>query len=157
MSSTPNAEYLNDLLVAAYSSIHKIEEQNIAKATSLNLSISEIHLIEAIEKNIQQDDKGKTISELSEIMQVTLPSITLAINKLVKKGYVTKNRSQTDGRVVYVTLTDRGRKVARVHRHFHKRMVRAVAGDLSEQEFNAMVKGLVKLNKFLSEKIEKEE
>lgn len=154
---TPGAEYLNDLLVEAYSSILKIEEQNIAKATSLNLSISEIHLIEAIEKNTQQDNKGKTISELSEIMKITLPSVTLAINKLVKKGYVTKTRSEEDGRVIFVKLTDRSKKVARVHRHFHRRMVEAVIKDLTDEEFKAMVSGLVKLNKFLNEKIQREE
>ncbi|HHW45828.1 MAG TPA: MarR family transcriptional regulator [Clostridiales bacterium] len=154
---TPDAEYLNDLLVEAYSSILKIEEQNVAKATSLNLSISEIHLIEAIEKNTQEDNKGKTISELSEILKITLPSVTLAINKLVKKGYVTKTRSEEDGRVIFVNLTDRGKKVARVHRHFHRCMVEAVVKDLSDEEFRAMVSGLVKLNKFLNEKIQREE
>lgn len=154
---TPDAEYLNDLLVEAYSSILKIEEQNVAKATSLNLSISEIHLIEAIEKNTQEDNKGKTISELSEILKITLPSVTLAINKLVKKGYVTKTRSEEDGRVIFVNLTDRGKKVARVHRHFYRCMVEAVVKDLSDEEFRAMVSGLVKLNKFLNEKIQREE
>jgi DNA-binding MarR family transcriptional regulator len=152
-----SVENLNNLLVELYNSVIKIEEQTISSASCMNLSINEIHLIEAIAKDVAIGDAGKTISEISEIMKVTLPSITLAINKLVKKGYAEKRKSDTDGRVVHVTLTKRGEKVNRIHKYFHNRMVKAATQNLNDDELNAIVKGANQLIDFMKQNMLKEE
>lgn len=148
------SDFLSELLERTYYSVIQIEEHMVKGAKSLNLSIGEIHLIEAVAKG---QEEGKTISELSEMQSISLPSVTLAINKLVKKGYVVKNKSPQDGRVVNVTLTKRGQKVNNVHQHFHKLMIASVTDALSQEELDAMVKGIVKLNEFLEKKAEKVE
>lgn len=148
------SDFLSELLERTYYSVIQIEEHMVKGAKSLNLSIGEIHLIEAVAKG---QEEGKTISELSEMQSISLPSVTLAINKLVKKGYVIKNKSPQDGRVVNVTLTKRGQKVNNVHQHFHKLMIASVTDALSQEELDAMVKGIVKLNEFLEKKAEKVE
>lgn len=148
------SDFLSELLERTYYSVIQIEEHMVKGAKSLNLSIGEIHLIEAVAKG---QEEGKTISELSEMQSISLPSVTLAINKLVKKGYVVKSKSPQDGRVVNVTLTKRGQKVNNVHQHFHKLMIASVTDALSQEELDAMVKGIVKLNEFLEKKAEKVE
>ncbi len=148
------SDFLSELLERTYYSVIQIEEHMVKGAKSLNLSIGEIHLIEAVAKG---QEEGKTISELSEMQSISLPSVTLAINKLVKKGYVIKSKSPQDGRVVNVTLTKRGQKVNNVHQHFHKLMIASVTDALSQEELDAMVKGIVKLNEFLEKKAEKVE
>ena len=148
------SDFLSELLERTYYSVIQIEEHMVKGAKSLNLSIGEIHLIEAVAKG---QEEGKTISELSEMQSISLPSVTLAINKLVKKGYVIKSKSPQDGRVVNVTLTKRGQKVNNVHQHFHKLMIASVTDALSQAELDAMVKGIVKLNEFLEKKAEKVE
>ena len=148
------SDFLSERLERTYYSVIQIEEHMVKGAKSLNLSIGEIHLIEAVAKG---QEEGKTISELSEMQSISLPSVTLAINKLVKKGYVIKSKSPQDGRVVNVTLTKRGQKVNNVHQHFHKLMIASVTDALSQEELDAMVKGIVKLNEFLEKKAEKVE
>ena len=148
------SEFLSELLERTYYSVIQIEEHMVKGAKSLNLSIGEIHLIEAVAKG---QEEGKTISELSEMKSISLPSVTLAINKLVNKGYVIKTKCLQDGRVVNVTLTKRGKKVNNVHQHFHKLMIASVTDALSQEELDAMVKGIVKLNEFLEKKAEKVE
>lgn len=148
------SDFLSELLERTYYSVLQIEEHMVKGAKSLNLSIGEIHLIEAIAKGKAD---GKTISKLSEMQNISLPSVTLAINKLVRKGYVIKTKSPQDGRVVNVTLTKRGQKVNNVHQHFHKRMIASVTDALSQEELDSMVKGIVKLNEFLEKKAEKVE
>ena len=98
---------------------------------------------------IQRED-GLTISEISEKLGISLPSVTAAINKLVKKGYVEKTRSQVDGRVVHVTLTKIGHKANTAHRYFHLSMVRAITRGLTDEEQAAMLKGMQKLKHELS-------
>ena len=143
---------LNDLLVQTYRSIGVMEEQMVCSSKHMNLTISEIHLLEAV-GDVGEGEDGLTISEISERMGISLPSVTAAINKLVKKGYVEKTRSQVDGRVVHVTLTKDGHKANTAHRYFHIRMVRSITPGLTEEEQSTMLKGIQKLNLFFNHKI----
>lgn len=146
--------HLNDLLVKAYRSIEIIEEDSLNKTKNLNLTISEIHLLEAVAQP-SKGKQGKTVSEISEYLGITLPSVTSAINKLVKKGFLTKQKSETDGRVVYVNLTRAGQKAEHAHRYFHRNMVRAITKGMAENEKQALMQGISKLNEFFENSIEK--
>ena len=74
---------LNDILVDTFNNILQYEEDLIKHSENIDLSIGEMHLIEAVGK---KDNNGKTISDLAQTQNVTLPSVTIAINKLVKKN-----------------------------------------------------------------------
>lgn len=145
------SEELNFILVETFRSILKVEEELVKRSGNIDLSINELHLIESVGKS---DGKGRTISDIAEDLSITLPSVTVAINKLVKKGYVQKIKCENDGRVVYVTLTKKGKQMDAVHQYFHQKMVRSVSQDLSEDEKNAMIKGIIKLNSFFKKKLD---
>jgi len=144
-------EKLNELLVGVYRQIEKIEEESLRAVGPSNLSISELHLLEAAGKD---RENGRTISDIAQDQDITLPSVTAAVNKLAKKGYVEKVKAEHDGRVVYVRLTRLGRKVDSGHRRFHQSMVRSLSKDLSEQDRRILVDAMDHLNQFLHHKIE---
>ena len=50
-----------------------------------------------------------------------------------KKGYVIRERCDDDRRVVYIRLTEKGEKAYKHHEEFHKKMIQAVLGSLSER------------------------
>jgi len=50
-----------------------------------------------------------TVGELASIERVQPPTMTRKVNFLEEGGYVLRRPHETDGRVVVVTLTDRGR------------------------------------------------
>ena len=139
---------LNEILVDTFHSILQVEE-NTLKRTKIDLSISELHLLEAAGKSEKQ---GRTISKLAQKLDITLPSVTVAINKLLKKGYVTKAHSGEDARMVYVVLTKQGRKVEQAHRYFHRQMVRQVSREFSEEEKQILARGISKLDEFFKRK-----
>lgn len=145
---------LNELLVSTYHSIEEIEEKMVKEAKSLNLTINELHLLEAVGDD---DEQGRTVSEISERAGLSLPTVTLAVNKLVQKGFVEKRKSNQDGRMVHVTLTRHGRKANRAHQYFHHKMASAVASEMTDEEKAALVKGIEKLNGFLGRKLAKGE
>jgi DNA-binding MarR family transcriptional regulator len=144
------SQKLNDILVDTFRSILKVEEQALKSTGKMDLSISEMHLIEAVGKN---KETGRTISDIAQDLKITLSSVTIAINKLQKKGYVEKVKSAEDARMVFVNLTRMGQKMDSAHKFFHENMVRSVAKELSEDEKNAMLKGIVKLNDFFKKKL----
>ena len=146
----PFAEQLNEVIVDTYRSILRVEENILKRSDQTDLSISEIHMLEAVGKG---KDRRRTISELAEVLNITLPSVTVAINKLMKKGYVEKVRGEEDGRIVYVSLTRQGRRIDSAHRYFHESMVRSIIRDMTESEMQALYKGVMKLDTFLKEQL----
>lgn len=141
---------LNDVLVDTFGNILKFEEDLLKSSANTDLSISEMHLLEDVGKN---KPDGKTISDLAASQKITLPSVTIAINKLVKKGYVVKEKSQMDGRVVYVRLTDKGLRIDKIHQYFHMKMVKEITEQMTDDEKEVLIRGMEKLNDFFTKKI----
>ena len=128
---------INDMLMKTYRTVQEVEETKVKRNAHLNLTISELHLMEYI---------GRTISALAGDLNYALPSVTVAVNKLEKKKYVVKQKSRADKRMVYVMLTPKGAKVNNVHQYIHKKMSREVAKEFNEQEREILLRGLQKLN-----------
>lgn len=144
---------LNDLLVETFWNILKVEELMLQSGSGGDLSLSELHVIESVGKS---GEAGRTISEIALDLDVALPSVTVQINKLQKKGYVDKHKNETDGRVVYAKLTEQGQKMDTVHSYFHRQMVLAVAEGLNEMEKEVLIQGITKLRNFFVKKSESE-
>ena len=68
-----------------------------------------------------------------------------------RKGYLTRNRSTRDKRVVLVTLTEKGRKAFFHHRDFDRKMIHTIIRDLDEEEMKTLIKCLGKLDIFFRE------
>lgn len=136
---------LNALMVETYRSILKVEEGMLRQQSQMDLSIGEMHMIEAIAK---EKEKGRTITDIAQDQSLSLPTVTVAINKLVKKGYVEKIRDEKDGRVVYVRCTRQGQRADTAHRFFHRQMLLDMTQDLSQAERDALLSGAKKLNRY---------
>ncbi len=140
---------LNLLLVDTFNSILRMEENMLKSSGGANLSIGEMHLLEAVGKG---EPEGCTISSLAKERSITLPSVTVAVNKLVKKGYVEKQRCEEDSRSVRVRLTALGHRADKLHNYFHQKMVEEIARHMEEEEKEILLKGIIKLNAFFTEK-----
>lgn len=140
-------EVINELLVEIYNDILQIEEQTLRKDEHSDLTITEIHTIEAIGV-----DKEKTMSEIAQQLNVTLGTLTTGINKLIRKGYVERNRTEEDRRIVLVKLTEKGKTAYKHHEEFHNEMVQDSVNDLTEEEKEVLAESLEKIKNFFTEK-----
>lgn len=122
---------LNELLVDVFDSINKVEEQSLRSKFNNKLSISEYHMLESVGK---AGPEGRTVTDIGSDLGITKASVTVGVNKLVKKGFLEKIKCSDDGRVVYVMLTREGRKVNAGHRLFHEHMVRNIMKEFDEEE-----------------------
>jgi len=136
---------LNQLFMRTYRSINKVEETMLQTMSNGSLSISEMHIIECIGRDRKN---GVTVSDIAQDMEITLPSATIAVKKLEKKGYVTKARDTEDGRRVYVQLTEHGRKAEVAHRYFHRKMLKAVSKMIREEDRPVLLNAVRALNDF---------
>ena len=146
-------ERLNFLLTDTFDNILNME-QKMLKHIHNALTISEVHLIDAVGRS----DKTNTVSEIANVLNLAVPSVTIAVNKLVKKGYLNKTKNPDDGRSVYIILTREGKKIYRLHRYFHIKMIQALCSSLTENEKTVLLNGVEKLDDFFrSEAVVSEE
>ena len=138
---------INTLLVDIFNNCLVIEQNALKDGMFADVSITEVHTVEAIGKY-----NAKTMGEVAKTLSITVGTLSVAINNLVKKGYVERFRSQQDRRVVNIRLTKQGRLLHRVHEQFHRNMVIATIEGLQEEEEEALKTALLKLNRFLNQK-----
>lgn len=136
-------EAINDVLVNLFNEILDIEEKALITGEYKDISVNDMHVIEAI--GIQEP---KNMSSVARALSVTVGTLTIAVNSLVKKGYVKRVRSEQDRRVVLISLTEKGEKAYFHHKSFHDKMVLAVLKDLNAQETESLTRALAKLQKF---------
>lgn len=137
---------LNDLLVNTFHMILKMEEETLRSMSGNKLSISELHMLEAIHRD---PEKGRTITDIAQDLSITLPTVTVAVGKLAQKGYVRKHKGREDGRTVHVLLTEEGRRAEAAHRFFHRHMVQAVTKNIPKNEREVLLRGLRNLQEFI--------
>mgnify|MGYP000019563374 CR=1 FL=1 len=76
------------------------------------------------------------------------------MNSLVKKGYVKRERGEEDRRVVYISLSDKGKKAFVHHARFHKEMITSIMDEFDDDEKKILIRGLTKLDNWFKNKEE---
>src|SRR5699024_9264129 len=104
----------------------------------------EMHTIEAIGITGMPSS-----SEVARKLSVTIGTLSVSVQNLVKKGYVERIRLPEDRRVVRLKLTKRGKLLYRLHRKFHLNMVEETLQGLENNEAEVLIKGLRNLHTFL--------
>ena len=136
-----NYETLNEVLVRLFRDIMDIEQTAIINQEFKDITNNDMHVIEAIGIGAP-----KNMSSIAKELSVTVGTLTIAMNSLVKKGYVVRRRGDTDRRVVYISLSDRGRSAYEHHARFHREMIQSVMEELEPGELETLIRALTKLN-----------
>ena len=141
---------LNELLVKLFRNINVIEERAIRTGEYRDVTANDMHVIEAI-----GTEEAKNMTRVARSLDVTTGTLTIAVNSLVKKGYVDRVRSEEDRRVVLISLSEKGKRAYLHHRQFHDRMINVVVEELTEEEQQVLEKALRKLNQFFTKTAER--
>lgn len=136
-------ETLNDVLVNLFRDIMDLEERAIITQEYQDITNNDMHVIQAIGIGVP-----KNMSTIARELSVTVGTLTIAMNSLVKKGYVNRERGKEDRRVVYISLSEKGRKAYDHHEQFHHQMIQEILEELTPEETEALVKSLKKLNRW---------
>ncbi len=140
-------ECLNELLVKLFRDITEIEEKAIKGGRYKNLTMNDMHVIEAIGMGAP-----KNMSSVAKELSVTTGTLTIAVNSLVKKEFVNRVRSDEDRRVVLISLSESGKKAYAQHQKFHEEMINNIISQLNAEESRVLAGALSKINQFFNEK-----
>ena len=115
----------------------KIEEESLIKGEFKNISVNDMHIIEAV-----GDGEPKNMSSIARLVGVTVGTLTIAMNNLVKKGYVIRTRSEKDRRVVLISLNEKGRRAYKRHEQFHLDMIQAMRQGLDDEQCRVLIQAM---------------
>lgn len=128
-------DLLNNLVVDLFHGISYEEEKAVITEEFKDISNKDLHIIDAIGMK-----NPKNMSAIAKDLNITVGTLTIAINNLLKKGYVKRKRGEKDRRVVYISLSEKGKKAYIHHREFHRQMMEGLLVSLNEQEQEMLIK-----------------
>ena len=136
---------LNELMVKLFRNVNVMEERALRTEEYGDVTTNDMHVIEAIGM-----EGAKNMTSVARALEVTTGTLTIAVNSLVKKGYVDRVRSEEDRRVVLISLSEKGKKAYLHHRKFHEQMIGVVVEELTEDDQQVLEGALTKLNRFFA-------
>ncbi|MDN4073779.1 MULTISPECIES: MarR family winged helix-turn-helix transcriptional regulator [Fictibacillus] len=89
--------------------------------------------------NLLKDKDFLTASELAAEMKVSSSHITGVTDRLIKKDMITRERSVTDRRIVYVKITEKGHSVAEKLASIRHEYFKEKFSALSDEEVERMI------------------
>ncbi|MGL5296520.1 MAG: MarR family winged helix-turn-helix transcriptional regulator [Culicoidibacterales bacterium] len=119
-------QLLRYLFVDLVDQMSIVEENQLRKRGILDLTIREVHVIEAIGKNEHQQ-----MSEVAQRLQISMGTLTVVIKRLIDKNYVVRRRDLHDRRIFRLDLTPAGIEVDTIHQQFHTEMIDELARDFA--------------------------
>ena len=99
---------LNETLVKLFNNIMSIEEKAVITEEYKDITNNDMHIIEAI-----GIEEPRRMSDIAKRLDVTMGTLTTNMNSLEDKGYIVRERSTADKRVVLVVLTPK--EIGRAH------------------------------------------
>jgi len=143
---------LNILLSDTFNSILKYEALCLKSIYSVPVTVSEAHMIESINRAGEP-----TVSELARLLGITLPTATVAVKKLERKGFLTRASDGADARKSFLSLTESGLRVDKAHSLFHKQLVRRISAQFDEGEKEILLAAIRKISEFFQSKVKPDE
>lgn len=137
---------LDELLSTTFNAVLRVEEKSLQNKLTEGLTITEVHTIVAVGLH-----EINPMNVVATRLGVTLATLTTAVNKLVKKGFIERKRCDEDRRKVLISLSKRGKQVYRAHAIFHQKMIDEALVGLSEQEEQVLADALAKVRSFFEE------
>jgi DNA-binding MarR family transcriptional regulator len=128
-------EKLKDLIVLFSKVVYKfnkLQEVPFSFDENEKLYLAEIHIIQAIGRKEEE-----TVTGLSNSFGITKGAVSQIVGKLTQKGYLIKKRNPTNGKVVFLSLSEKGLITFQKHELLHDQTDRELSkflGVLSADE-----------------------
>ena len=138
-------KHVNQVMLDIFDRILVTEEKALSRGYFHDLSVAEMHTLEGIGLY-----SSRTMSETASTLEVTTGTLTVAIDRLVRKGYVERHRDLNDRRVVRIQLTRKGKLAFRMHNKYHTLLVDRIVSPLNDEQKQVLLDTLTGIYDFVS-------
>lgn len=119
---TEAISYLSDL-------IEKVLEESISQVEFSDLTQQQLHYLRVVVRM-----NNPTLSELARELNLTKPTVTVLVDKLVEKGYIRRVKSDKDRRSMHLHINDKGSKINSLREIAYKKLSEKISTGLNKNE-----------------------
>ena len=110
-----------------------------------------IHYLDTIAALQQQGVRVK-VSDISDALHIPRPGVTRTVKDMVDGGYLEKAASEEDGRVTYLTITEKGRMLSQVFDSAFFAQLTPLLADVSDEDAATTIRTIEKVYQVRSER-----
>ena len=110
-----------------------------------------IHHLDTIAALQQQGVRVK-VSDISDALHIPRPGVTRTVKDMVDGGYLEKAASEEDGRVTYLTITEKGRMLSQVFDSAFFAQLTPLLADVSDEDAATTIRTIEKVYQVMSER-----
>lgn len=141
-------EIMSEALVRIFENVVLTEEKSLSQGYFSDLSIAEMHTLTAIGPY-----EARTMTTTAEDLGITTGTLTVAIDRLVKKGYVIRKRDTKDKRVVRISLTRSGKLACRMNSKFHRVLAKHILGGYGTTDREHLLKLVEEVDRYIEQQL----
>ena len=110
-----------------------------------------IHYLDTIAALQQQGVRVK-VSDISDALHIPRPGVTRTVKDMVDGGYLEKAASEEDGRVTYLTITEKGRMLSQAFDSAFFAQLTPLLADVSDEDAATTIRTIEKVYQVMSER-----
>ncbi len=121
--------------------IEKVLDESISQSDFSDLTQQQFHYLQVIVRM-----KNPALTELARELVLTKPTVTVLVDRLAEKGYVSRIKSDDDRRSIHLQINKKGDKINALREIAYQRMAEKIQSSLSEKEtaiFTELLRKLV--------------
>jgi DNA-binding MarR family transcriptional regulator len=130
---------LADVIETLSEKIMSYKMQELQRINSVNVNFNLFQYIYAM-----NGLENPTFSDLAEKLNVSKPAVTVIVNKMIQQGIAYKHQSETDKRIFYINLTEKGREIADTCKSAHVKLEEYMREKLTGEEYQQLLNLLYK-------------
>jgi DNA-binding MarR family transcriptional regulator len=144
---------LEDEMIRAFYEFYNLFEVSLKYKTENSLTLKENFILEIIKRLTITNDN--TVTNLAEVLQITNASTSIAVSNLRKKGFLDKNQSELDKRIVFVDLTSKAKFFLSKQEEFRHRAIKEMSDKLNIVEKASLLSTIKKVRVFFKKDMDR--
>lgn len=120
--------------------IVQMEEAAKEQFNFKELTLTQMHYLETINQLLNPN-----LTELASEMNLTKPTVKVAVDKLIEKDLIYRVQSDEDRRSAHLHLTEKGKLINQMHDYAHRRLAELMIKNLEGTEQSQLVALLEKV------------
>jgi len=132
-------EKLVEIIAKFSHKIVQMEEAAKEQFSFSDLTLTQMNYLETIYQL-----SNPNLTELASELNLTKPTVKVAIDKLIEKDYIYRVQSDEDRRSAHLHLTEKGKVINYMHDEAHQQMAKLITNNLEITEQEELVNLLEK-------------
>ena len=133
---------LEEMIAKVSDYMSRMEEEAKEQYNFKDLTITQMHYLEVISELVNPN-----FTELATAMNLTKPTITVQVDRLIEKELISKVQSDADRRSTHLHLTERGKLINQMHEYAHRRIAEQIEKKIDSEELIQLTQLLEKMMK----------